>query len=70
MFKYEKIAASPVTSISTLYHKLLDTTNIPTLNLTKDYKNALYLSINQWRDLLAQITVDAVNEECTGVLDS
>ena len=63
------IAASPITSLSTLYHKLLDTTHTPPLNLTKDYKNELYLSVSDWKNKLPQISVDAVNEECTGVID-
>ena len=69
MFDYKKIAASPLTSLSQLYHKLLDTTHIPDISLTKEYKNELYLSINDWKNKLPSISVDAVNEECKTVID-
>ena len=70
MFDYKKIAASPVTSLSQLYYKLLDTTHIPDIQLTKEYKNELYLSIGEWKNKLPTIIVDAVNEECKTVLDT
>ena len=69
VFDYKKIAASPLTSLSQLYHKLLDTTHIPDISLTKEYKNELYLSINEWKNKLPSISVDAVNEECKTVID-
>ncbi|KAL5253650.1 hypothetical protein ACHWQZ_G013427 [Mnemiopsis leidyi] len=70
VFDYKKIAASPVTSLSQLYYKLLDTTHIPDIQLTKEYKNELYLSIGEWKNKLPTIIVDAVNEECKTVLDT
>ena len=69
MFDYKKIAASPISTLSKLYHKLLDTTHIPNIPLTKEYKNELYLSINEWKNKLPSISVDAVNEECASVID-
>ena len=69
MFDYQKIAASPISSLSQLYHKLLDTTHIPNITLTKDYKNELYLSVSEWKNKLPKISVDAVNEECAEVID-
>ena len=68
MFEYEKIAASPITSLSQLYHKLLDTTHIPNVTLTKEYKNELYNSISEWKNKLPRISLDAVNEECASVI--
>merc|ERR1712176_259022 len=69
VFEYEKIAASPITSLSQLYHKLLDTTHIPNITLSKEYKNELYLSVSEWKNKLPRISVDAVNEECGSVID-
>ena len=69
MFDYKKIAASPISTLSQLYHTLLDTTHIPNIPLTKEYKNELYLSINEWKNKLPSISVDAVNEECASVID-
>jgi len=69
VFDYKKIAASPISTLSQLYHKLLDTTHIPNIPLTKEYKNELYLSINEWKNQLPSISVDAVNEECASVID-
>ena len=70
VFSYDKIASSPATSLSQLYHKLLDTTHIPPLNLSKEYKNQLYLSVTEWENKLMQISVDAVNEECAFVINN
>lgn len=66
--EYEKLASSPVTQLSQVYHQLLDHTDLPIIPLSREYKNELYLSVGDWRNKLPQISLDAIEEECRGVI--
>lgn len=68
--QYEKLAASPRSILAEIYHTFLDSIESSSIILAKEMKIKLFTTISSWKSNLAEIVVDAVQEECGAVIAS